>query len=160
MRALPVRTLLGWLVFLALAVAPARGEAADDCPRAPPESPRERRALASLWFGRAEGAEAAGLHGVAFGAYSCSFTIVPHPFTAYNLARVAEEVGDLKVALLAYRDYLRLETKPADRSEVEARIGLLEARLRSQAPVAPKVAAKPKEPTLAQPAHPLAVGRL
>src|SRR4051794_23499675 len=95
---------------------------AADCPPVPPPSLKDRRALAKEWFTRAESEELAGNDKSAVKAYACSFTMLPHPSTAYNLARAAERAGDLTVALSAHHDYLTLKPNASDRTEVEDRI--------------------------------------
>lgn len=114
-------------IFAVCAIAPTLAQAAD-CPQ-PPEGLKERRVLAKEWFGRAEAEEANKDDVAAVKAYSCSFTMVPHAFTAYNLARAAERAGDLRLALSAHRDYLTLKPDAQDRAEIESRMKDLEARL-------------------------------
>jgi hypothetical protein len=121
------RTLASAILLVGLAWAGAAKAA--ECPEAAPEGLKERRALAKEWFSRAEAAEASGDDVAAIKAYSCSFTIVPHAFTAYNLARAAERAGDLRLALTAHRDYLTLKPAAPDRPEIEDRIKSIEARL-------------------------------
>jgi hypothetical protein len=138
------------MLGLGLAGLPRTARAAD-CPDAAPESVKEKRALAKEWFSRAEAFEASGDDVGAIKAYSCSFTIVPHAFTAYNLARAAERAGDLRLALTAHRDYLTLKPTAPDRAEIEDRIKSLEARLaatsaRPTPSAAPPIPAPEPEP--------------
>jgi tetratricopeptide (TPR) repeat protein len=137
------RSLLGAALALALLPSLAR---ADDCPE-PTEVTGDRRALARDWFSRAEAAETAKDNAAAARAYTCSFALVPHPSTAYNLARAAERAGDLKLALTAHREYLSLLPDAPDRKEVEARIASLRGRL-----AAASAPARPPAPSAPSPA--------
>jgi hypothetical protein len=130
------------LVVLGVAAGAAR---AAECPATPPAALKDRRTLAKEWFTRAETEEAGGDDKAAVKAYSCSFAMLPHPSTAYNLARAAERTGDSVVALSALRDYLTLKPTASDRTEIEERIRLLEAR--GAAPPPPAPAPPPPTPT-------------
>jgi hypothetical protein len=125
-----------------------RWAAAAECPSSPPD--RERRALAREWFSRAEAAETAGDDVTAVKAYACSYEMVPHPSTAYNLARAAERSGDLQVALAAHNDYLTLKPTAADRGEIEARIISIKGRIAAGTPnvplATPRATAAPPPP--------------
>jgi hypothetical protein len=107
---------------------------AAECPATPPASMKERRTLAKEWFSRAETEELGGDDKAAVRAYSCSFAMLPHPSTAYNLAKAAERAGDLSTALTAHRDYLTLKPTASDRAEIEERIRGLEAKLGNSSP--------------------------
>jgi hypothetical protein len=140
---------------------------AADCPSSPPD--KDRRALARDWFSRAQAAETAGDDVAAVKAYSCSFEMLPHASTAYNLARAAERTGDLQLALSAHGDYLTLKPNAADRADVEARIISIKGRIAAGTaspaasttapPLAPRPAPAPA-PTIesdAQPHHRLSL---
>jgi hypothetical protein len=133
------------VVGLCLAAPAAARAQAAECPNPPPESVKERRSVAKEWFSRAETFEATGDDVAAVNAYSCSFEMVPHPSTAYNLARAAERANDLPLAITANRDYLTLKPDAPDRTEIEARIISLEGRL---------VAGTASPPTTAPPRPP------
>jgi hypothetical protein len=136
------------LLYLSV-MLPSQPARAADCP-APPVATKQRRQLASDWFSQAEAAEASGRDRAAVSAYSCSFALVPHAFTAYNLARVAEGVGELELALQHYREYLSRQKNPSDRPAIEERIDRLkvrlEARAAAQAIAAPATPAVPQLP--------------
>jgi hypothetical protein len=117
-----------WLV-VALVLGAASAARAAPCPAEVPEGSAERRALAGEWFRAAETAERAGDDLGAIGAYRCSLRIVPHAFTAYNLARAAEHAGDLELALDSYRQYLVLRPQADDRATVERQMQQLEERM-------------------------------
>jgi tetratricopeptide (TPR) repeat protein len=133
---------------LALTASVARAE---DCPSEVPQSSSARRALAKEWFNRADTAEAANDPVTALKAYQCSLKIVPHAFTAYNLARLAEKTGDLELAVEAYGKYLNLAPEAQDRNEVETKMTTLSARIAASrsdttAPAQPSATPTP-EPT-------------
>jgi hypothetical protein len=149
MRAL-VRACTGtFLVSLLFATLAPMARAAD-CPSTPPAALKDRRSLAKEWFSRAETEEQGGDDKAAVKAYSCSFAMLPHPSTAYNLARAAERAGDTVLAVSALRDYLTLKPAASDRTEVEDRIKAMEAR--GSAPPAPAPSPTPAPvPTPAPP---------
>jgi hypothetical protein len=136
------------LASLLLAILAPAARAAE-CPATPPAALKERRALAKDWFSRAETEELGGDDKAAVKAYSCSFAMLPHPSTAYNLARAAERAGDSALAASALRDYLTLKPAAPDRREVEDRIRSLEARAASTP--APVPAPTPAPPPAATP---------
>jgi hypothetical protein len=158
------RALSGTLVAALLLAVLAPAARAADCPSTPPAAIKDRRALAKEWFSRAETEEQGGDDRSAVKAYSCSFAMLPHPSTAYNLARAAERAGDAGLAASALRDYLTLKPTASDRTEIEDRIRTLEARGSSSAtPPAPAPAPTPAPspapaPTVSsEPAAPAAV---
>jgi tetratricopeptide (TPR) repeat protein len=117
---------VGPLLLVVLAAGTVRAE---ECPSDVPSSSRERRELAKSWFKKAETAEAASDPVNALKAYQCSLRVVPHAFTAYNLARLAEKTGDLELAVEAYGKYLNLAPEAQDRTEVENKMTALSARI-------------------------------
>jgi tetratricopeptide (TPR) repeat protein len=117
------------VISCALLGAVASSARAEDCPTDPPTDPAERRALAKQWFSKAETAEHENDDVRAVRAYQCSMGLIPHAFTAYNLARVAEQAGDLQQALDAYQSYLTLKPNAEDGPEVSAHIQILQERL-------------------------------
>lgn len=125
------RTLSLLLVFTTFAslgaAAPARAD--DDCPDHSRADAKTKRLDAKRFFDRAQKAQAAGEETEALRAYQCSLTIVSHPFTAFNVARLADKRGDAETALSAYRLYLDLATEAPDRAQVATRIEALQAQL-------------------------------
>jgi tetratricopeptide (TPR) repeat protein len=101
----------------------------ETCPSEIPASSQERRTRAKEWFSRAEAAEAAKDPVTAVKAYQCSLHMVPHAFTAFNLARLAEKNGDLELAVEAYDTYLKLSPEAPDRVVVTGRIATLSERI-------------------------------
>jgi hypothetical protein len=114
--------------FVGIVLASALGRAAP-CPSTVPAAAEERRALARDWFKEGEVAERGKDDLGAIRAYRCSMKMVPHAFTAYNLARVAEHAGDLELALDGYRQYLGLRPEADDRAAIEQQMQQLETRI-------------------------------
>ena len=138
--------------FAILLLAPGAARAAE-CPASSPEDPQERRKLAKEWFGMAETAENGGNDAEATRAYACSYKMVAHPFTAYNLGRVSERSGDDELALKMFKAYLTLKPDALDKEEVKAKVKALEDKMASASPSpTPETAAgeegaqKPAEP--------------
>ena len=67
--------------------------------------------------------------------------MVPHAFTAFNLARLAERTGDLELAVESYENYLKLAPEAPDRVVVTGKIKTLSDRIaelrRAQSPDPP-----------------------
>lgn len=114
--------------FALLLLAPAAVRAAE-CPASSPEDPQERRKLAKEWFATAENAENAGNDAEATRSYACSYKMVAHPFTAYNLGRVAERAGDSELALKMFKAYLTLKPDAQDAAEVRDKVKALEEKV-------------------------------
>jgi hypothetical protein len=118
----------------------------ENCPPSRPASKAVRRAAAKRWFSDAEAAERRKDEVAAVRAYQCSMLMVPHAFTSYNLARVAEATGDLELALDSYRTYLVLKPNAEDKTDVSNRIQLLAqqvAAIRDRRAAAAAAAAPP-----------------
>jgi hypothetical protein len=135
---------------------------AGDCPASSPEDPQERRKLAKEWFGNAEQAEQAGNEAEATRAYACSYRMIAHPFTAFNLGRVAERSGDHELALKMFKAYLTLKPDASDAEDVRARIQSIEDKIaaakEAPLPLDTRAEALPDKPTEA-PADSLAPPR-
>ena len=116
--------------FAILLLAPGAARAAE-CPASSPEDPQERRRLAKEWFGMAEAAENGGSDAEATRSYACSYKMVAHPFTAYNLGRVAERSGDNELALKMFKAYLTLKPDAQDREDVKNKVKALEEKMAS-----------------------------
>jgi hypothetical protein len=102
---------------------------AEVCPDNIPEDSTTRRAQAKKWFSIGESAAGAGEDVAALKAYQCSLRFVSHGFTAYNIAQVAERVGDLELAIASYNQYLLLVPEAKDAQEVNERLESLKDRL-------------------------------
>ena len=76
---------------------------AEECPEFVPEDSVQRRQLAKKWFTRGEEGIKINDDLGALKAYQCSLKFVPHGFTAFNIAQVAERVGDLELAVASYK---------------------------------------------------------
>jgi len=118
---------------------------AEECPESSPEDPQLRRKYAKEWFSNAENAENNSDYAEAVRAYACSYKMVAHPFTAYNLGRVAERAENFELSLKMYKAYLALKPDATDKAEVADKVKVLEEKLR-EPPVEP-VAVEPTEPT-------------
>ena len=116
--------------FALLLFGPGAARAAE-CPASSPEDPQERRKLAKEWFGTAETAENGGNDAEATRSYACSYKMVAHPFTAYNLGRVSERSGDNELALKMFKAYLTLKPDAQDKEDVKGKIKSLEEKIAS-----------------------------
>jgi hypothetical protein len=116
-------------VFFAILLAGPTIASAAECPESSPEDPQERRRLAKEWFSTAETAENIGDDVEATRAYACSYKMVAHPFTAFNLGRVAERAGDLDLSLKMYKAYLALKPDAKDREDVKLKVSALEDKI-------------------------------
>jgi hypothetical protein len=117
-------------VSIALAVLLAASSAlAEDCPTEIPEDAGQRRQLAKKWFARGESEARAGDDLASLKAYQCSLSFVPHGFTAYNVAQLAEKIGDLDLAIGSYEQYLTLVPEAKDAKEVGEHVVALKERL-------------------------------
>lgn len=123
---------LSAILFGALLIGPSVARAAE-CPASSPEDPQERRKLAKEWFGIAETAESASNDAEAVRAYACSYKMVAHPFTAFNLGRVAERSGDNELALKMFKAYLTLKPDAPDREDVKMRVKNIEDKIAAAA---------------------------
>jgi len=141
--------------FAFLFVAPLAARAAE-CPASSPEDPQERRRLAKEWFGNAETAENAGNDAEAVRAYACSYKMVAHPFTAYNLGRVAERAGDNELALKMFKAYLTLKPDAQDKDEVKGKIKAIEDKMASAKEASSTEGGTAPEETAEKPAEPAA----
>ncbi len=102
---------------------------AEECPDIVPEDSVQRRQQAKKWFSKGEDSTKEGDDLSALKAYQCSLKFVPHGFTAYNIAQVAERVGDLELAMASYDQYLLLVPDAKDADEVRRTMGKLRQRL-------------------------------
>jgi tetratricopeptide (TPR) repeat protein len=137
----------------ALAVALLAGPVlAEECPDAIPEDSDARRALAKEWFTKGDESINRGDDLAALKAFQCSLKFVPHGFTAFNIAQIAERVGDLELAVSSYNQYLLLVPDAKDAGEISQKVEILKQRLarakqqaRSVRPVKP-AGPRPVEP--------------
>ena len=125
-----MRATMAWAACLLTLLGPAATRAQDEtCPTEVPSSSAERRSRAKEWFSRAEAGEAANDPIAALKAYQCSLRMVPHAFTAFNLARLAERTGDLELAVESYDTYLKLAPEAPDRAVVTTKMTDLAERI-------------------------------
>jgi hypothetical protein len=144
---------LSAVLFSALMLGPSLARAAE-CPAESPEDAQERRKLAKEWFGMAEAAESASNDAEAVRAYACSYKMVAHPFTAFNLGRVAEHSGDNELALKMFKAYLTLKPDAEDREDVQMRIKGIEDKLAAAAAPPDVLTAPSDQPPTEPPAEP------
>jgi tetratricopeptide (TPR) repeat protein len=116
------------IAFLSVLLA-AGSVRAEDCPEDVPEDSAQRRAIAKKWFSIGEDAQKENDNVVALKAYQCSIKFVPHGFTAYNIAMIAERIGDLELAIASYNQYLLLAPDAKDTQEVNEKVEALKVRL-------------------------------
>ena len=102
---------------------------AQDCPNDIPEDSGVRRAQAKKWFSKGQTASSEGDDVAALKAYQCSLRYVPHGFTAFNIAQIAERIGDLELAIASYSQYLLLVPDAKDAREVNDKVTALKERL-------------------------------
>lgn len=114
----------------ALAVVLCAGPVlAEECPDAVSEDSGVRRQQAKKWFTKGEDSIRWNDDLAALKAYQCSLKLVPHAFTAYNIAQIAERVGDLELAIASYQQYLLLAPDAKDGEEIHHKIDSLKERL-------------------------------
>jgi tetratricopeptide (TPR) repeat protein len=117
---------------------------AEECPNDIPEDSGVRRVQAKKWFSKGQTAASEGDDVAALKAYQCSLRFVPHGFTAFNIAQIAERIGDLEVAIASYSQYMLLVPDAKDAQEVGEKLNALKERLL-------KVRQKEREITAAPP---------
>ena len=116
-------------IVLAVFLVTATVHAEEECPTDIPEDAAARRVQAKKWFAKGEEQANAGNDVDALKAYQCSMTFVPHGFTAYNIAQIAERTGDIELAISSYGRYLLLVPEAKDATQVNARMDELRDRL-------------------------------
>lgn len=128
------KVLIGGIAAAAVAVVlPHRDAAAQECPDAP-QSQEEARRIAGGAFAEGQRHYETGNNRAALERFQCSFSIVPHSNTLYNIAECKEATGDLEGALRSYRSYLELFPEGEGRSRAEERIRDLETRIAASQP--------------------------
>lgn len=94
-------------------------------------------------------------HAQALASFEQAFKLDPSPVLLYNIARCAEEMGDVERARTNFELYLKRLPNAADRADVERRIRVMQAVAdRNRAVPAPSRAVKGRvEPALADPPY-------
>lgn len=100
------------------------------CPES--NSPQQARRLAGETFNDGERLFTERRFQDAVDRFECSYSLVRHPNTLYNIARTAAEAGNLALALQTYRSYLERHATDDDRSTVQAAIRDVENRIAAQ----------------------------
>ena len=98
------RRLCTALVVFVLLFHSVPGFAEQACPEG--DSPERMRENAAEAFAEGQQFYNAGDHGAALERFQCSFRLVPHPNTLFNIGETAELAGDLSQALRSFRQYL------------------------------------------------------
>ena len=111
------------------ALLTANSVRAQECPSDIPDDSGVRRVQAKKWFSKGLSASETGDDIAALKAYQCSLRYVSHGFTAYNIAQIAERIGDLEVAIASYSQYLLLVPEAKDQQEVNDKVIALKERL-------------------------------
>lgn len=106
---------------------PVMAQAQFVCPEA--STPEQARRLAGEVFAEAEARYQAADFRAAIDRFECSYSLVPHPATLFNISRTAEDLNDLPLALLTYRSFLERFVDAERRREVEARVRVLEEQV-------------------------------
>jgi len=142
------------LVWLALS-----GSAwAEECPRA--SSPDEARQLAGRAFSEGQTLFDAGNFRAALERFQCSYGLVPHHNTLYNMGECAESLDDLEGAIRYFRLYVETFPDIEGRAEVETRLRQLEARqAESHAPPTSEPNPQPNPPRTVTPAMHMTLAR-
>lgn len=102
---------------------------AQECPDVVSGDSGARRQQAKRWFSKGEDAIRLNDDLAALKAYQCSLKFVPHGFTAFNIAQIAERVGDLELAIASYNQYLLLVPDAKDADEINRKTAGLKERL-------------------------------
>ena len=93
----------------------------------------------------------AGRHARALASFERAYKLDPSPILLYNIARCAEEMGDVERARTNFELYLKRVPEAPDRADVERRIRVMQA-VAERNPVAPPGAGV--EARVAPPAEP------
>jgi tetratricopeptide (TPR) repeat protein len=99
---------------------------AQECPRT--SSPEQARQLAGRAFTEGQRLFEHGDMRAALDQFRCSYSLVPHHNTLFNMAECAESLGNLEVAIRYFHTYLEDYPDVEGRAEVETRLRALEAR--------------------------------
>jgi tetratricopeptide (TPR) repeat protein len=123
------------LVMLAVVGASWAGTAVAErsCPEA--RSSAEARRLAGREFAAGQRSYEQGAYRIAIARFECSFDLVPHRDTLFNIGRTAEAAGEDVLALDRFQELLARYPDDPDRREIEERIRQLRARIQARQPV-------------------------
>ena len=127
----------------------------EPCPEPDREDKAALRTLAKKWFEKGEQCSRERDDVNAIRAFQCSLSFIPHGFTAFNLAEVAERVGDLDLAISNFKTYLTLVPEAEDKADVERRIVVLQERLDKALAAMQLLTEKKDPPKVVEPEPPL-----
>lgn len=137
------------VVLLAGAIWFVQAEAyAQTCPIA--SSDEEAQTLARENFSAAQEAYELGRPLRALAHYRCSYQLVPHHATLYNLGVLAQGIGEANVAMEAFREYLQRYPAADAAGEIAERLATLETQ--QPAPPEPEPVVQPAPQPQPQPA--------
>lgn len=105
---------------------------AQDCP--PASSPEEARERAGEAFSQGQELFEAGDFSAALERFRCSYGLVPHHNTLYNMGECAAELGDVDAAIRYFQTYVETYPEVEGRAAVEERLRELEEREESRPP--------------------------
>lgn len=91
-------TYIAPLFFALVARISLAQEIPESCP-GPQSDPESAKALAGIWFNKAEDSVKQEKYAEALGEFRCSLQMVEHPATSYNAALAAQKAGYLSIAL-------------------------------------------------------------
>ena len=111
---------------LTLLLSTGEAKAEQECPEA--DDPAENPRLAGEAFSQGMGLYEAGDLEEALWWFRCSYGLIPHSDTLFNIGQVAEELGQYDVALESYDMLLEVWPDYPDHARIERTI----ARLRAQ----------------------------
>lgn len=148
------RRWMGWtamvLAFsLTLLLLTNEATAEQQCPE--PDDPAENPRLAGEAFNQGTWLYEAGDLEGALGWFRCSYGLVPHSDTLFNIGQVAEELGQLEVALESFDTLLDVWPDYPNHAQLERRTARLRARVGgsdslSDVAPSPPAAPQPGEP--------------
>ncbi len=135
------------LVPLALVISTWCGTARGEVRCPDPRTSSEARRLAGRYFAAGQQYYDHGEYSRAFERFECSFRLVPHRDTLFNIARTAEAAGDLELAVEHYDRLLSRYPDDAEIADIEIRVRLLRAQVDdsrqvetpSSAPLEPRI---------------------
>jgi tetratricopeptide (TPR) repeat protein len=91
------------------------------------DTPEASREIAAAAFTEGQRLYDAGDYRGAIERFRCSFQLVPHPNTLFNIGESAELAGDSPLALETFRQYLEQYPDGRGREQAESRVRALEA---------------------------------
>ena len=110
-------------VILGLLLHAGMVSAEQSCPDG--ETPERMREIAAEAFAEGQRLYDEGNHRAALERFQCSFQLVPHPNTLFNIGETAELAGDAELALRTFQRYLASYPEGQARDQAEERVRAL-----------------------------------